>query len=82
MNPTITLNMAYGSCEMTAGNIQLAQEELDQNTLGLSTGMLVAERKTLEWVMEEFREKQEQERTQNAAQGSEPKPESTQPTAE
>ncbi|RDL38630.1 uncharacterized protein BP5553_02970 [Venustampulla echinocandica] len=62
-NPTMTTNMARGEREKTAENMQLAREELDQNTLGLPEGMLVEERKTLEWVEEEFRDEQERERT-------------------
>jgi hypothetical protein len=46
----MTTNIAFGNIRKTDGNLQLAEDELDNNTLGIEEAQIVEERKTLQWL--------------------------------
>jgi hypothetical protein len=52
--PTITTDIAFGKTSKTEENLRLAEEQLDQNTLGLEEGQIVEERKTLQWLKDDL----------------------------
>ena len=52
--PTMTTNIAFGKISKTEENLRLAEQQLDQNTLGLEEGQIVEERKTLQWLKDDL----------------------------
>jgi hypothetical protein len=48
----VVTNIAFGKLPKTRENLQLAEEELDENKLGLEEGQIIEERKTLQWLRE------------------------------
>jgi hypothetical protein len=52
----MTTDIAFGNHERAEGNLRLAKKELNKNTLGLEEGQIVEERKTLQWLKDEFAE--------------------------
>ncbi|RDL34800.1 uncharacterized protein BP5553_07928 [Venustampulla echinocandica] len=51
---TMTTSLAFGLLKRTAEIIRLAEEQINQNPFNLEEGFLEGERKTLQWVKEEF----------------------------
>ena len=50
----MTTNIAFGKISKTEENLRLAEQQLDQNTLGLEEGQIVEERKTLQWLKDDL----------------------------
>jgi hypothetical protein len=48
----MTTNIAFGITRKTVGNLRLAKEKLDNNTLSLEEAQILEERKTLKWLWE------------------------------
>jgi hypothetical protein len=50
----MTTEIAYRTIKNTKANLQLAEDELDKNTLGLEEAQIIEERKTLQWLWVEM----------------------------